>query len=269
MADALQRFQARVAEVPGRVAAVLLDHEGREVLAIAPDEIMPAASVIKLPLVMALYADAAEGRIDLDQRVAVGPRVAGSGVLRHLGADEMSLRDLATLAMAVSDNTATNRLIEQVGVARVNERLDAWGCPRTRLRRSLFDLEARARGLENEMTARETASLLLRVQSGSAAGDAASSGVLELLERNSDLTRIGRYLSKGVALAHKDGWLEDPEPVDNDAGIVRAERSVVAVGFTQRIERVAARELLGVLGLAAAEIAGAKVALPLEASRSA
>ena len=264
------------------MSAVVIDASGREVLAMAADEVMPAASVIKLPLVMTLFLDAGEGRVDLDERVPIGTRVGGSGVLGHLpGVAEMSLRDLAAITMSVSDNTAANRLMDRVGIDRVNEQLDEWGCHATRLRRALFDLEAKARGLENEMTARETASLLGRVMA--AAEDAPLGGVLQLLEWNADRTRLGRYLPWQVSLAHKDGWLNDPLPVDNDAGIVRATArpgdgsvpsarpyGVVAVGFTAGLDPLVARPLLGLLGRAAAEIAGAELgALPPEVSRTA
>jgi hypothetical protein len=104
---------------------------------------------------------------------------------------------------------------------------------------------------------------------GERVGDTAMAGVLHLLERNRDLSRLGRYLPKGSDVAHKDGWGDDPEYVDNDAGIVkasgRAAARVIAVGFTQRLAPVVARPLLGLLGLAAAELAGAEVAgLPTE-----
>src|SRR5688572_7435183 len=104
---------------------------------------------------MTLYADAARGLLDLDERVPVGERVDGSGVLRHMGDVEgLSLRGLALLAIIVSDNTATNRLIERIGVDRVGERLREWDCPKTRLSRKMFDFEAAKRGNENLMTAR-------------------------------------------------------------------------------------------------------------------
>jgi beta-lactamase class A len=263
----VDRFVERARGSGGRVGAILLTVDGSEELALDADGVYFSASVIKLPLVMTLYADAALGRVSLDERVPVGERVSGSGVLRDLrDVAPMSLRDLATLAMTVSDNTATNRLIERVGAGRVNERLDEWGCPVTRLQRAMFDMEAKARGCENLMTPRECASLLRHVLRRSRAGDEAMSGVLHLLERNRDLSRLGRYLPKGADVAHKDGWGDDPEYVDNDAGIVTAKGESIAVGFTQRLAPVVARPLLGLLGLAAAELAGADVAgLPLEA----
>jgi beta-lactamase class A len=257
----LERFVDRARASGGRVGAVVLGEDGSEALALDADATYFSASVIKLPLLMTLYADSAAGRLSLEERMPVGERVGGSGVLRDLrDVGPLSLRDLAALAMTVSDNTATNRLIERIGVERVNERLDEWGCPATRLQRAMFDMEAKARGCENLMTPREAASLLLHVLRRSRAGDDGMSGVLHLLGRNRDLSRLGRYLPTGADVAHKDGWGDDPEYVDNDAGIVTAGRAVVAVGFTQRLAPIAARPLLGLLGLAAAELAGAEVA---------
>lgn len=271
------RERARTAG--GRISAVVLDAGGSEVLAISPDEPMRAASVIKLPLVMTLFLGSGEG-IDLEERVAVGTRVAGSGVLSHLpGVADMTLRDLAAITLTVSDNTAANRIIDSVGIDRVNERLDEWGCATTRLRRAMYDLEARARGLENVMSARETASLLRRVLEGANAGDGGLARLFALLSWNSDRTRLGRYLPAGVALAHKDGWDTAPR-IDNDAGIVRAAAAgsppeapgsgVVVVGFTNDVDTREARSFLGLLGLAAAEIAGADIGpLPPEVAGSA
>jgi beta-lactamase class A len=137
----LETFRARAAAAGGRVGAIVLDPEGRAILEMRADEEFPAASVIKLPLVMTLFAEAAAGRLSLEERLAVGERVTGSGVLSHLAdVESMSLRDLAALAVTVSDNTAANRLIELLRPERVNERLDEWGCPATRLRRAMFDL---------------------------------------------------------------------------------------------------------------------------------
>lgn len=279
MTRLLDLFRARSASADGRVSAVVLDADGSEMLASLPDVPMRAASVIKLPLVMTLFLGSREG-IDLDEPVAVGPRVAGSGVLSHLpGVADMTLRDLAAIALTVSDNTAANRLIDRVGIERVNERLEEWGCATTRLRRAMYDLEAKARGLENVMSARETASLLRRVLEGANGGDATLADLFALLSWNSDRTRLGRYLPSGVALAHKDGWDTAPR-IDNDAGIVRAAAAgsppaapgpgVVVVGFTNDVDTREARSLLGLLGLAAAEIAGADIGtLPSEVAGSA
>jgi beta-lactamase class A len=271
VSDLLDRVRARAAEAGGRVGAVVLDGEGREVFALDPDGVYPSASVIKLPLVMALYWDAAEGRLSVDEQMPIGKRVGGSGVLGGLtDVTSMSVRDLATLTMQVSDNTATNHVIDRVGLERVNERMREWGCPGSHLARRMLDEDAKARGLQNVMTPRETASLVRRVVAGAAEGSWAAREVLRLMEGNANQLRLGFLLPRGVTLGHKDGWLSDPEFSDNDAGVIRVRTSVVVVGFTHRVHPVIARRLLGLLGLAAAELAGADLsALPLEVLRGA
>ncbi len=267
MSRLLERFVDRARSAGGRVGAVVLREDGSEALALDPDGCYLSASVIKLPLMMTLYADAAAGRLSLEERVPVGEHVDGSGVLRDLvDIGPMSLRDLAALAMTVSDNTATNRLIERIGMDRVADRLREWGCSETRLQRGMFDLERKAKGLENLMTPRETALLLLRVLRDGDADAEPGRSVMRLLGRNANVLRLGRYLPVGVQLAHKDGWGEDPDPVNNDVGIVTARERVIVAGFTHRVDALVARPLLGLLGLAAAELAGAEVALPEEMS---
>src|SRR5438309_2539551 len=182
--DVFAPARAELASLPGEAGAFASDTGGRAVFCEREDELFPSASVIKLPLVMTLYADAARGLLDLDERVAVGDRVDGSGVLRHMrDVEHLSLRDLALLAIIVSDNTATKRLIERIGLERVGERLREWGWPPGRLSRKMYDFEAAKRGSENVMTARETVSLLVRLERGECEDRATSDAVLTFLEQ--------------------------------------------------------------------------------------
>src|SRR5260370_6663367 len=196
--------------VRGDAGAFPYHGDGFGVFCEREDEPFPSASVIKLPLVMTLYADAARGLVDLDERVRVGDRVDGSGVLRHMrDIDRLSLRDLAMLAIIVSDNTATNRLIERIGVDRAGERLREWGCPKSRLSRKMYDLEAARRGNENVMTARETVSLLVRLERGECEDRRTSDAVLAVLEQCQDRTMLLRYLPYGTKIPHKTGTLDE------------------------------------------------------------
>jgi len=197
--DVFAPARAALASLTGEAGAFVSDTDGQALFCENEDDLFPAASVIKLPLVMTLYADAARGLLDLDERVPVGERIDGSGVLRHMrDVDRLSLRDLAMLAIIVSDNTATNRLIERIGVERVGERLRGWGCVKTRLSRKMYDFEAAKRGHENVMTARETVSLLLRLQRGECEDRATSDAVLAVLEQCQDRSMLLRYLPYGV-----------------------------------------------------------------------
>ncbi len=244
----------------------VLDGHGTVLFGQRADEPFPAASVIKLALVMALYADAAEGRLSLDERVAVGARVDGSGVLRLIQhVEPLALADLAMLSMAVSDNTATNLLIDRLGLERVAARLAEWGCSSTRFARRMYDFEARGRGLENVMTPADTGRLLLRLLRGELVESATSDAVLRSLDENQDDTLLKRYLPEGVRLAHKTGWIER---VRNDAGIVWADRPVIVVGFMRETDPAEAAVLLGLLGWCAYRAGGGGVPpLPFELSR--
>ena len=259
--EPLRDLAEAAALVPGVCGAVVLDADGGERLALRADEPFPAASVIKVPLVMALHAEAALGRLDLGERIEPGERVDGTGVLRDLrDVGPLSLRDLALLAIAVSDNTATNRLIERVGIATVNAWLDAWGCPRTRLRRKMYDLDAAARGIENVATPREAARLLTLLLAGGCAGRAASDAVLALLERCQDTSLLGRFLPGDARLAHKTGLLARSR---NDVGILFGRRTAIACGFVRDTPDVGrAADWLGLLGAAGLRLAGGEVAPP-------
>ena len=267
--DVFAPARAALATLPGEAAAFASDADGHALFCEREDELFPSASVIKLPLVMTLYADATRGLIDLDERVAVGDRVDGSGVLRHMrDVERLSLRDLAMLAIIVSDNTATNRLIERIGVDRVGERLREWGCPKTRLSRKMYDFEAAKRGHENVMTARETVSLLVRLQRGECEDRATSDAVLAVLEQCQDRTLLLRYLPYGAKVSHKTGTLDESR---NDAAIVPGERPVIVAGFTRKLRDTgAAVSWLGVVGWCAYRAAGNPGdALPPELTRTA
>lgn len=240
-----------------RMGAIACDLEGNELVACDADSAYPAASVIKVPLVMALHAEAAAGRLSLDERLAVGAPVDGSGVLRHLSdVREVSLRDLATLTVIVSDNTATNRLIERVGVDVVNRHLDGWGCGGSRLRRAMYDFEAARRGRDNVMRPRDAARLFGMLLRGELADRATSDAVLAVFSRNQDESRLARYLPMGTYVAHKSGYIPG---VRNDAGVVRAERIVIAAGFCRDLDDEAAGDVaLGVLGWCAYRAAGGR-----------
>jgi beta-lactamase class A len=253
--DAFAPARAALASLPGEAGAFAANVDGQALFCEREDEIFPSASVIKLPLVMTLYADAARGMLDLDERVAIGDRVDGSGVLRHMrDVEGLSLRDLAMLAIIVSDNTATNRLIERIGIDRVGERLREWGCSKTRLSRKMFDFEAAKRGNENLMTARETVSLLARLQRGECEDRQTSDSVLAVLEQCQDHTMLRRYLPYGTKVPHKSGTLDDSR---NDAAIIPGERPVIVAAFTRKLRDTgAAVSWLGLLGWCAYRAAG-------------
>ena len=231
----------------GRAGIFVADQDGAVLYERDGDGSYPSASVIKIPLLMTLYADVAAGRLSLDDRLPVGERMPGSGVLRHLpDVADLSVRDHAMLMTIVSDNTSTNRLIERVGLDRVAVRLEEWGCTVTRLQRKMFDVAAAGRGMDNLASPRELGSLLLRLVRGELVDRVTSDAVLAVMEQTQDHTLIRRYLPAGTRVAHKIG---SHEKVRNDAAVIWKDRAVVAVGLVDGVADIrTAQSLLGLLG---------------------
>lgn len=109
------------------------------------DAVMPTASLIKVPVLAALYQAVHDGKLRLDDRVTYSEehRVLGSGVLSKLSFGvEMTVRDAATLMMIISDNSATNMCVDMAGLDEINALMERLGLHNTRLLRRLGDRSA-------------------------------------------------------------------------------------------------------------------------------
>jgi beta-lactamase class A len=200
--------------------------------------VFPTASTIKLAIVHELFTQAAEKKIRLDEAITLdrAQAVGGSGVLFELGTPTMSVGDYAGLMVMLSDNTATNVLIDRLGMENITRRMQALGLNQTKLRRHMMDTAAARRGDENVSTPDEIARLLQTMYGPSsvsgpsafAAGrlrrdQQAGPGLampqaIELLKKPKE-SRLRKGLPEGVAAADKPGELDG---VRVDAGIVFA-----------------------------------------------
>ena len=207
-----QRLRDIAAGVDGVVGYAALDLTSGDRIGHLENTVFPTASTIKLAIVYELFAQAEEGRLRLEQPVTLdrSKAVGGSGVLNELGTPTLSVRDYATLMVVLSDNTATNVLIDLLGMDSVTRRMAALGLPATRLRRHMADLAAARRGDENVSTPADIVRLL------------------EVLSKNPDAvallkkpkaSRLRAAIPPEVPVADKPGELEG---VRVDAGIVYA-----------------------------------------------
>ena len=171
----------------------------------------PTGSSIKIPILIELHKQASEGKYKLtDQRwVEKKDQIGGSGVIVNFGdhSSQLSLNDLAVLMIVLSDNTATNMLIDQVGMANVNRTLDELGLKQIRLRRKMIDQAASARGVENTATPREAMTLMEKLYRGQVINKQLSDDALKILKVRKD-SPIPRLLPAGVEIANKPGSIE-------------------------------------------------------------
>jgi beta-lactamase class A len=177
----------------------------------------PAASTIKLAILYELLRQADAGAIALDTPAPLDRRRAvPGGLLYELSTPALSPRDLAVAMILQSDNTATNVLIDRVGMAAVNQRMAALGLTRTTLRRYMIDLDAARRGDENVSTPSDLAALIIALHRGEGLSPDAHRTALDIL-RKPKATPIRAGVPASVVVASKSGELEG---VRADAGIV-------------------------------------------------
>jgi len=184
------------------------------------DEVFAQASSIKITVLASLYVQAQQGKLRLTDlyTVQAPDLVPDSDIMNGLtpGVTRLTLRDLATMMVAVSDNAATNVLIDRVGMPNVNAMLDSLGLTHTRLRRKMMDLEAAKQGRENISTPREMMTLLDAIYHGKVLNKESTDDFFKVLATNKD-SWIPQDLPADLKIANKPGSLE---AVRNDSGIV-------------------------------------------------
>jgi beta-lactamase class A len=186
-----------------------------------PDEVFPQASSIKIAVLAELYRQSqTQGGAKLTDlyTVQASDMVPDSDIMLGLtpGVTRVTNRDLATMMVAVSDNAATNVLIDRVGMENVNQLMDNLGLSHTRLRRKMMDLKAANEGRENVSTPREMMTLLDSIYRGKVLDKNMTADFFKILSTHKD-SFIPRDLPADLQIANKPGELEG---VRNDSGIV-------------------------------------------------
>ena len=187
------------------------------------DDVYPQASSIKIAVLAELYRQSQQGKLKLTDSYTVNASdlVPDSDIMGGLtpGVTKLTLRDVATMMVAVSDNSATNVLIDRVGMDNVNALMTSLGLKHTLLRRKMMDLKAAGEGRENVSTPKEMATLLEQIYRGKVLNKEMTDDFFKVLSTHKD-SWIPRYLPEGLKMANKPGALEG---VRNDSGVIFVE----------------------------------------------
>ncbi|HHY75460.1 MAG TPA: serine hydrolase [Firmicutes bacterium] len=221
----------------GEWAVVIDDLDGKGYLAYNAESPFTAASVIKIPIMMAAFHKAREGKIRLDNTVILRneDKVGGSGVLKEFHAGlVLTLLDCINLMIVVSDNTGTNLTIDAVGIEEINRYMVDKGCKNTRLESHL--MRPKPQGPWNKITASDIALLLRGLADRTIENPGDCDTMIEIMKRQQYNHKMPRFLPKEAICAHKTGEVRG---VTHDAGIVYGPSArFVIVCLSQKLEDV-------------------------------
>lgn len=228
MHEPWQRISEILAGVEGFWGLSYLHLNTGERFALNGDEAFYPASVIKVPVMCAVFHMAEYEGLDLSAKVTINrdDQVGGSGVLHTLTAGaELSVYDLVTLMIVVSDNSATNMCLDLVGKGNVTPLMEKLGLTQTKLYNKLMVVPVEREGV-NIMSPNDTTALFAAIASGKVVSLRACEEMVKILKQQQYNDQLSKYLPcepdrhvgslPDVVVAHKTGWVNGTR---NDAGI--------------------------------------------------
>lgn len=197
----------------GTVGYSIIDLDDGDRISRRGDETFPTASLIKVGILVTLYDQVAKGKISLDDLVTVLKidQVPGSGIVQFLhNGTELSIYDAAWLMITLSDNTATNLILDRIAIRPMWDKMESLGLHHTKVHAKVFKrntsvaMDSSIKYGLGVTTPNEMAHLFELLAEGKAVNPQADSAMLYILEHNEDQTLLQRYLD-GVRAAHKTG----------------------------------------------------------------
>lgn len=221
------RLRPHIESHKGLVAIAVKHLKTGESFAHRADEPMPTASLIKLPVMVEVYQQAHDGKLKLTDPITLKQtdKVPGSGILTTHFSEGATfpLVDAVRLMIAFSDNTATNLVIDKIGLPATAARMETLGFPNTKLHSKSFKRETSVFPERSEKfglgstTANEMIGLLERLHSETLVSAEASKAMLEHLKKCDDTEKFPRFLPAGTVVAHKTGSVNEAR---TDAGLL-------------------------------------------------
>lgn len=189
-----------------------------------------AASIAKLFILTEAFRQAEKGLLKLDDSIVVDQHtlVGGSGVIRYLtNPPVLRYQHLLELMMIVSDNTASNILLDTVGMENINILAEQIGCQQSRINRHFMDMQAQAEGYENYTSALDMFRLLnIYTKKNKFLSDRSRKHMLTILGNQQFQDKLPKFLEESdhVTFFHKTGELQG---VEHDVAIIKCKGKVM------------------------------------------
>ncbi|MBN1621967.1 MAG: serine hydrolase [Endomicrobiales bacterium] len=213
-------LERQSSEFSGEVGIFVKDLWTGKTIKINSNMLFPSASLVKVPIMAALFQAQEDGILDFSDEIALKRRHkvwAKHGLYRKRVGTKYTIEQLIKHMIVTSDNTATNMLVEVLGFDYLNEKFAEFGIYDTNLCRGVMELKLRRRGIENYTTAEDMALLLEKIYKKELVSSKASKRMLEILKSQRVNDRIPYLLPDDLDVAHKTGSLKD---TISDVGIV-------------------------------------------------
>ena len=235
-----------ISQVEGSVCINFYDLNKNNVFSINGDKKVLSASMIKLLILAELMKKISENKFSLSDTIMIADsmKTGGDGVLKELNTGHhFTLKELATLMIIVSDNQATNILIDFLGMENINQLGKELRLKKTFLGRKMMDIEARKNGYDNYTCADDISSLLKLIYQEKLINEEASQLMLDILLRQQQGERLQRYLPSDIKIAHKCGDLDN---LENDGGIIWiGNKAYILVILTNGMPNLQCKQTIG------------------------
>ena len=235
--DLSTKISRLLQDFPGTPGIVILDTQDGVSFHHNSQQVFPAASLIKLGILLEYYLQVERGLLDPLERKQLTPNqvVGGTGILQELTPGcRPTLQDLATLMIIVSDNTATNIMIDLLGISNINRAIRTFDLQGTILQRKMFDWEAREEGLENFTTPNDMVRLLQIFLSSERLSSASKAGIIAIMRKQRLSHKLPAQTPPTISWMHKTGELPGAE---HDVGILMSgEKKVIVAVLTKELE---------------------------------
>ncbi len=179
--------------------------------------VMPAASLIKVPIMVCAFRQEKMGRLRFGESCAVYGNVEGGSFFYMTEGTAVTIETLIAHMIVESDNTCTNMLIDKLGFDAVNEEIRRQGMTDTVLRRKMMDFDAAAAGRENVTTAEDMGELFRRLAAGTCVDAGRDAAMRRILAQQEDNCILPAQIPHTVPVEHKTGQLDG---IYHDCGIV-------------------------------------------------
>ena len=234
-----QQVKSKVGAFKGHVSLFAKNLDTGQTYALNADERVRTASTIKIAVMVEAFARVTEGRTKWTEEVVLTKekKVSGSGILNELGDGlHLTFRDAVNLMMMLSDNTATNLVLDVLTTDAVNARMESLGFNQIKIMRRVGsggeskagkDPDNKRFGL-GSATPREMVLLLEKLERGEVINQAASKEMIELMKGEQVRYAIGRSLWN-VPMASKYGALDR---LRSSIGIIYSKKGRIAMAIS-------------------------------------